>query len=79
MKDYWIKNLVGEPQYFGIVELADMLEETGWFESDLQKTFGELLSEGKVENLDMERQRRSRFVHFEENRNKGERLRRLST
>jgi len=77
VKSYWIKKLGAEPQRFGIVELADILEETGWFESDLQEAFGELLSEGKVENLDMDRKRRSRFVHFDENRNTGERLRRI--
>jgi three-Cys-motif partner protein len=79
VKDYWIKNLAAESRCFGIVELADMLEETDWFESDLQKAFGELLAEGKVENLDMGPKRRSRFVHFDENRSKGERLRKLST
>jgi hypothetical protein len=78
VKDHWMKNLVPAPQYFGLAELADMLEETGWFESDFQKAFGELLSEGKVENLDMGTKRRSRFVHFDANRNKGERLRKLS-
>lgn len=77
VKNYWTKKLLYEPQYFGIVELADMLEETGWFESDLQKAIGELLSEGKVENLDAAGKRRSKFVHFDENRNKGERLRKL--
>jgi three-Cys-motif partner protein len=79
VKNYWLKNLDAQPRCLGIVELADMLEETGWFESDLQKAFGELLSEGKVENLDSGPKRRSRFVHFDENRNKGERLRKLST
>lgn len=78
VKDYWIKKLLHEPQCFGIIELADMLEETGWFESDFQKAFGELLSEGKVDNLDAAGKRRSKFVHFDENRNKGERLRKLS-
>jgi hypothetical protein len=78
VKDHWMKNLVPAPQYFGLAELADMLEETGWFESDFQKAFGELLSEGKVENLDMGTKRRSRFVHFDANRNKGERRRKLS-
>jgi three-Cys-motif partner protein len=78
VKDHWMKNLVPAPQYFSLAELADMLEETGWFESDFQKAFGELLSEGKVENLDMGTKRRSRFVHFDANRNKGERLRKLS-
>jgi hypothetical protein len=79
VKNYWTKKLLQGPQCFGIVELADMLEETGWFESDLQKAFGELLSEGKVENLDAAGKRRSRFVHFDAGRNKGERLRKLPT
>ncbi len=73
-----MKNLAPEPQYFGLAELADMLEETGWFEGDFQKAFGELLSEGKVESLDMGTKRRSRFVPFDADRNKGERLRKLS-
>lgn len=79
VKNYWMNRLTVEPRYLGIVELADVLEETGWFESDLQKAFGELLSEGRVENLDAAGKRRSKFVHFDADRNKGERLKRLST
>lgn len=78
VKEYWMKILAPEPQSFGLAELADLLEETGWFEGDFQRAFGELLSEGKVENLDMGTKRRSRFVHFDESRNEGERLRKLS-
>jgi three-Cys-motif partner protein len=78
VKDYWLQKLTTEPQSFGIVGLADMLEETCWFESDFQRAFGELLSEGRVENLDMSGKRRTRFVHFDENRGNGERLRKLS-
>jgi hypothetical protein len=78
VKDYWLQKLSTEPQSFGIVGLADMLEETCWFESDFQRAFGELLSEGRVENLDMSGKRRTRFVHFDENRGNGERLRKLS-
>ena len=51
-----------------------MLEETGWFESDLQAAFGELQREDKVNNIDDNTQRRyKKFVHFDNN-NRGERL-----
>lgn len=73
--DYWLKVLMTTPHFFGIEELAVMLEETGWFESDLQAAFGALKREGKVLNLDDESQRRrTRFIHFEANSNRGERL-----
>lgn len=71
---YWLKKLSTSPSMFGLEELADMLEETGWFESDLQTTFGELEKEGLVKNLDGSGKRRKKFVHFTENNNRGERL-----
>ncbi|MFH0785907.1 MAG: three-Cys-motif partner protein TcmP [Pseudomonadota bacterium] len=74
VKSYWLNRLTISPQQFGIEELADMLEETGWFESDLQAAFGNLASEGKVKNLDTTGKRRTKFVHFADNHNKGERL-----
>jgi len=54
-----------------------MLEETAWFEKDLQKAFGDLEREGKVKNLESTGRRRTKFVHFADNRSKGERLVRL--
>ncbi len=74
VKSYWLNRLTISPQPFGIEELADMLEETGWFESDLQAAFGNLACEGKVKNLDATGKRRTKFVHFTENHNKGEHL-----
>ena len=62
-----------KPKRFAYEELADMLEETGWFVIDFQKAFNELISEGKVKNLDAPRKRPVHAVHFE----KGELLRRL--
>jgi three-Cys-motif partner protein len=79
VKEYWLKILSVRPQLFGIEKLADILEETGWFESDFQQAFGELQREGKVENLDAPRPRRTRFVHFEANRQKGERLQKVKS
>jgi len=74
VKDYWLKILTPLPRRFGIAELADMLEETGWFISDFQMAFGELENEGKVKNLDRKEKPRSKFVHFEK---KGERLKKI--
>lgn len=76
VKEYWLKQLTSQPQLFGIDKLADMLEETGWFESNFQEAFHELQKEGKVKNLnDAEKsKRRKKFVHFDANRNCGERL-----
>jgi three-Cys-motif partner protein len=79
IKNYWLQRLSYQSQQFGIEQLADMLEETGWFESDFQAAFGELAKEGKVENLDDKAKRRStRYVHFDAHRNRGECLTRTA-
>jgi len=78
VKTYWLDKLSAEPRRFGIEQLADMLEETGWFESDLQAAFGELVGEGWAANVDDEKKRRrKKYVHFDANRNQGERLTKL--
>jgi three-Cys-motif partner protein len=78
VKSYWLHKLSTHPQRFGIEKLADMLEETGWFESDLQASFGELADKGQVENLDDEnKRRRKKYIHFDADHNQGERLMRL--
>jgi three-Cys-motif partner protein len=75
VKNYWLAKLSSEPRYFGTEEFADMLEETGWFMGDFQKAFGELVKDGKAQNLDDQTsKRRSRFVHYETNSGHGERL-----
>ena len=80
VKTYWLDRLSHEPRRFGIEQLADMLEETGWFESDLQAAFGELVGEGSAANVDDEKKRRrKKYIHFEANRNQGERLTRLTS
>ena len=75
VKEYWLSKLSCKPKRFGDEELADMLEETGWFVSDFQKAFNELISEGKVKNLDAPRKRPVHAVHFD----KGEFLKRLNS
>jgi three-Cys-motif partner protein len=74
VKLFWLDRLTNSPCQFGIEELADMLEESAWFEGDLQVAFNELAKEGKVKNLDATGKRRSKFVHFAENHGKGEYL-----
>lgn len=68
--------LTAEPRHFGIDQLADMMETTGWFESNFQEAFHELLQEGKVKNHDdaEKSRRKKKFIHFDANRLKGERL-----
>lgn len=77
VKSYWLGKLSSSPEYFGSESLADMHEETGWLEKDFQEALRELLTEGKVENLDIKKTRRTKFVKFEENSGLGERLREI--
>lgn len=80
VKKLWLSKLSQYPRRFGIEQLADMLEETGWFESDLQAAFGELATQGIVANLDDRTQRRrKKFVRFDAQNNQGEELIRLKT
>lgn len=77
VKAYWMRRLDKE-QRFGVEQLADMLEETGWFESDFQAAFGQLAREGKAANLDdTKKRRRTKYVHFNACSNQGEKLIRL--
>ncbi len=66
VKDYWLEKLTFDAKRFGIEQLADMLEETGWFIGDFQKAFNELIDEGKVKNLDASRKRPAHAVHFKD-------------
>ena len=74
VQEYWLNKLKYTPECYGVEELADMLEETGWFESDIQKAFAELAQKGLVKNLNATHKRRSKFIHFDANRNAGEHL-----
>jgi three-Cys-motif partner protein len=73
VKQYWLDKLPTIPREFSIENLADMLEETNWFEKDLQQAFNELIDEGKAVNLDMLSKRPKKPVHFDKN----ERLQRI--
>lgn len=67
VKTYWLNRLSASPCTFGNDALADMLEETGWFTSDLQKAFKELEAEGLVKNMNAKRARPKNAVNFENN------------
>lgn len=74
VEEYWLKRLTHTPEWYGMDKLADIIEENGWFVSDLQKAFGGLARKGLVKNLDGTPSRRSKFVYFDANHNAGERL-----
>jgi len=77
VKNYWLQKLSIENRQFGTSELADMLEETGWFISDFQMAFKELENEGRVDNINSSRNRPKHPVHFGANRGRGELLRKM--
>ncbi|MDD5094424.1 MAG: three-Cys-motif partner protein TcmP [Dehalococcoidia bacterium] len=77
VKTYWLSKLPYQPKRFGISDLADMLEETGWFISDFQAAFRELQSENKAKNLDARRNRPTNVVHFHKKNHQGEYLQKL--
>lgn len=77
VKNYWISKLSNEYSFFGLTELADFLEETGWFISDFEKAFKELQEECLVENENSKRVRPKHPVHFHVNNGRGELLRKL--
>jgi three-Cys-motif partner protein len=67
VKKYWLTKLSSTQRPFGIIELAEMLEETDWFVSNFQEAFRELENEGLVKNLDAARKRPVNPVNFEKN------------
>ncbi len=67
IKAYWLDLLTTEPKFFGIRELANMLEDTEWFPGDFQKAFAALEKEGKAKNLNAKRTRPVNAVNFEKN------------
>ncbi len=78
IKSYWLSKLSNYPRQFGVEQLADMIEETGWFESDFQAAFRELASDKIAANLDdKNNRRRKKYVKFEADHNNGETLIRL--
>jgi hypothetical protein len=67
VKQYWLDRLTRTPRAFSYEDLANMLEETNWFETNLQQAFKELIEENKVVNLDAHSKRPKKPVHFDKN------------
>lgn len=67
----WLKYLSPQPKKVGCEEFADLLEETDWFPGDFQRALGNLITAGKVKNLDARGKRRKNFLHLDKG---GERL-----
>ncbi len=65
VKNYWLEGLGFSPKRFGIVELANMLEETDWFPGDFQRAFSQLEAEGMVRNLDAKGKRTRNPIRFD--------------
>lgn len=68
---YWLRYLTPHPKKVGRDEFADILEETDWFPGDLQRALGNLITTGKIQNLDARGKRRKNFLYFDKG---GERL-----
>ncbi|MHC1727886.1 MAG: three-Cys-motif partner protein TcmP [Syntrophobacteraceae bacterium] len=77
VKNFWLTRLSRTPKQFGLVEFADMLEESGWSLDDFQKAFFELESEGKVKNLASTGQRTRQAIRYGANNNRGELLKKI--
>src|SRR3989344_1676470 len=67
----WLKYVSPQPKKVGCEEFADLLEETDWFPGDFQRALGNLITAGKVKNLDARGKRRKNFLHLDKG---GERL-----
>jgi three-Cys-motif partner protein len=71
VEQHWLKFLSPQPKKVGLNEFSAMLEETDWFPGDLQRALGNLITAGKIKNLDARGKRMKNFLHLEKG---GERL-----
>ncbi len=62
---YWLGYLRGEPRSIGEAEFGDILEQTNWFPGDLQSSLVRLIDSGAVKNLDANRRRPKKPLHWE--------------
>lgn len=70
LKQEWLELIPTEPKAFTEEDLADLLERTDAFRSDLQQALRELIEDEIVENVDASEKsmklRTKHFVHFED-------------
>lgn len=62
---YWLEYLHGGTKRVGTAEFADVLEQTGWFPSDLQSSLKRLIAAERVVNISSSARRPKRPLHFE--------------
>jgi three-Cys-motif partner protein len=74
--DYWLNNLTDIPKRITLHDFANILEETDWSPRLLQQSLLRLVSQGKVENLDLVGRRPVNFLHYD--KQNGERLRKIT-
>ncbi|RLA52956.1 MAG: hypothetical protein DRR42_06180 [Gammaproteobacteria bacterium] len=78
-RSLWLSRLSSKVQFFGLEVLADMLDESDLFITDIQEAFRDLVADGLVENLSGNINRRTKnVVKFDATRGKGEQLRKIS-
>lgn len=77
IKNFLMEIIEKTPTNFGIHKMAEILEEKGWFISEIQKAFIQLEEDGKVRNLNAKRKRKKHAIHFEKNNHQGEPVVRL--
>lgn len=71
VEQYWLSYLSNESKRVGEEEFANLLEDTDWFPGDFQRALGNLITAGKVRNLDAPRKRPKKPLHWKK---EGERL-----
>ena len=63
--EYWRTYLQRGARRIGQSEFATILEETNWFESDLQSALARLIKAGALRNLDSDDKRPKRPLHYD--------------
>ena len=62
---FWLDYLRDGARRIGRGEFAAILENTNWFESDLQGALSRLIKAGTLRNLDFDGRRSKRPLHYE--------------
>jgi three-Cys-motif partner protein len=64
VEQYWLKYLSGGTKRVGEEEFANLLEDTDWFPGDFQRALSNLITAGRVRNLDAPRKRPKKPLHW---------------
>ena len=76
IRKYWLSELESGPKRFGVVEIAEILDQKAWRLTDTQKALLELVNGGRIVNEAAPNRRRSKKpLHYAANNGEGEVLR----